>query len=176
MLNRLLQIAETSNRMGSVIEILSLQALARQSQGDLEGALAALARALLLAEPEGYVGVFVDEGPPMTALLGETARRGIAPAYVALLLRACGEATVPAGPGATTCPKRLAPAPLDEPLSKRELEVLQLMAAGKSNAEIAQVLVIAITTVKAHANSIFGKLSVASRTQAIAQARDLQLL
>ncbi len=112
----------------------------------------------------------------MAALLGEAARRGIAPPYVALLLHACGETNTLAGPRAATDPGPRAPAPLDEPLSKRELEVLHLMAAGKSNAEIARALVIAITTVKAHANSIFGKLGVRSRTQAIAQARELHLL
>ncbi|HZG68322.1 MAG TPA: LuxR C-terminal-related transcriptional regulator, partial [Herpetosiphonaceae bacterium] len=176
LLDRLLQRAESSGRIGSVIEILSLQALAWQSQGDLARALAALAHALLLAEPEGYVRVFADEGPPMAALLGEAARRGSAPPYVARLLQACGEASTLAGPRAATDPGPRAPAPLDEPLSKRELEVLHLMAAGKSNAEIARALVIAITTVKAHANSIFGKLGVRSRTQAIAQARELHLL
>jgi LuxR family maltose regulon positive regulatory protein len=176
LLECLLQRAETGGRIGSVIEILGLQALALQSQGDLAGALAALSRALLMAEPEGYLRVFADEGPSMAALLGEAGRRGIAPSYIALLLQSSGEANTLVEPRAATGPGHRAPVPLDEPLSKRELEVLRLMAAGKSNAEIARTLVIAITTVKAHANSIFGKLGVASRTQAIAQARELLLL
>jgi LuxR family maltose regulon positive regulatory protein len=89
LLDRLLQAAETGARMGSVIEILILRALALQTQGDLAGALAALERALTLAEPEGYVRLFADEGAPMIDLLRRAQARGSAPAYVALLLAAC---------------------------------------------------------------------------------------
>ena len=90
LLERLLQAAEEGERTGSVIEILVLQALAHQTQGDIPAALVPLERALTLAEPEGYVRMFVDEGPPMAVLLEEAAKHGIAPNYVRQLLTAFG--------------------------------------------------------------------------------------
>jgi LuxR family maltose regulon positive regulatory protein len=180
LLDRLLQAAEAGGRIGSVIAILNLQALALQIQHDLNAALTALARALALAESEGYVRIFVDAGVSMATLLREAQARRIAPTYVATLLAAFG--AVDAGTGSaplTNLPSSLAPTaspPLAEPLSRREVEVLHLIAAGKSNAEIARTLVIAISTVKTHTNTIFGKLGVRSRTHAVARAHELHLL
>jgi LuxR family maltose regulon positive regulatory protein len=179
LLDRLLHAAEAGGRSSSVIAILILRALAFQAQHDLHAALHTLTRVLMLAEPEGYVRVFVGEGAPMVTLLHAAYQRGMAPTYVAALLAASGTVdtgikSVPlSAPGATTLTSSH---PLVEPLSSRESEVLHLIAAGKSNAEIAHTLVIAVSTVKTHTNTIFGKLGVTSRTHAVARARDLHLL
>ncbi len=137
--------------------------------------MAALERALTMAEPEGYVRTFVDEGAPMAALLRRAAPRGVAaPAYVSKLLDALdAEAPMRRGP---TGPASPVAQPLEESLSERELEVLRLVAAGLSNRDIAQELVLATGTVKKHTNNIFTKLGVRNRTQAVAQARELGLL
>ncbi len=136
--------------------------------------MAALERALTMAEPEGYVRTFVDEGAPMAALLRRAASRGVAPAYLSKLLDALdSEASVRRGP---TGPASHVAQPLEEPLSERELEVLRLVAAGLSNRDIAQDLVLATGTVKKHTNNIFTKLNVSSRIQAVSQARDFNLL
>jgi LuxR family maltose regulon positive regulatory protein len=164
LLAQLLQAARAAGRMGSAIKILALQALAFQAQGDHGQALSALKQVLALAEPEGYMRTFVDEGPPMAKLLRHALSQGIAPSYVARLLAAFGETTEPTAQ------------PLVEPLSERELEVLRLVAAGLSNREIAQELVIAVSTVKSHTNHIYGKLGVKNRTQAAAWAKELNLL
>lgn len=126
-----------------------------------------LSRALLRAEPEGYIRLFVDEGEPIVALLRQAYARGMTPDYVATLLSAAG------------APERAAPAPtrsLLEPLTEREREVLGLLVAGLSNAATARELVISVGTVKSHINHIYGKLGVQSRSQAIARAHTLQLL
>ncbi len=136
--------------------------------------MAALERALTMAEPEGHVRTFVDEGEAMAALLRRAASRGVAPAYVSKLLDAL-DAEAPMRQGPTGPPSPVAQ-PLEEPLSERELEVLRLVAAGLSNRDIAQELVLATGTVRKHINNIFGKLNVRSRTQAAAQARELGLL
>ena len=134
--------------------------------------MAALERALTMAEPEGYVRTFVDEGAPMAALLRRAASRGVAPAYVSKLLDALdAEAQMRRGSTALASPTAQ---PLEEPLSERE--VLRRIAAGLSNRDIAQDLVLATGTVKKHTNNIFTKLGVRSRTQAVAQARELGLL
>ena len=163
----LLEVVEAAGRIGSMIKILALQAHAFQAQGDVDPALSALERALSLAEPEGYVRTFVDEGEPMARLLRRAMAQGIAPNYVSKLLAAFGEAVEP--------PPSVVQ-PLIEPLSERELEVLRLIAAGLSNREIAQELVVAVSTVKSHINHIYGKLAVTSRTQAVAKAQALDLL
>jgi LuxR family maltose regulon positive regulatory protein len=173
LLARLLELAESRGWMGKAIEILVLQALAYQGRGDTGEALAALGRALAIAEPEGYLRTFVDEGPPMLQLLSEAAERGIAPDYALRLLDAFGEATPePAAPSSVV---RRSSA-LVEPLSERELEVLRLIAEGFTNAEIAQRLFLALNTVKVHTRNIYGKLEVHNRTQAVARARELDLL
>jgi LuxR family maltose regulon positive regulatory protein len=146
------------------IEIRILQALAASHEGQ---ALFYLAEALTMAESEGYVRIFVDQGKALVPLLRKAAHRGITPGYVARLLSAMADSS-----GA---PPSLAQ-PLIEPLSERETEVLQLLAAGKSNQAIAAELVLSVGTVKAHNSNIYGKLGVRSRTQAVARARELNLL
>jgi LuxR family maltose regulon positive regulatory protein len=180
LLERLLADAEAKARMGSVLDILIVRALAQWAQETHADALVTLERALLLAAPEGFVRRFVDEGPVMAAMLQASVARGIMPDYITRLLAVFPQ-TMNDERG--TLQEELAAhrsslivQPLVEPLSVRELEVLRLIASGKSNAEVARTLVIAISTVKTHTNSIFSKLQVTSRTQAIALARDLQLL
>jgi len=165
LLARLHQTAEAAGRWGSVIEILALRALALQAQGNLAQAMTSLERALRLAEPEGYVRLFVDEGTPMAALLRRAVAQGIKLNYVNRLLAALREAA------------QLATIqPLAEPLTRRELQVLRLLATDLSNQEIAETLVIAMGTIKTHIRNIYGKLDVHSRIQAIHRARDLTLL
>jgi LuxR family maltose regulon positive regulatory protein len=175
LLERLLAAAEEGGRQGSVIEILLLQALAHQAQGDIPAALVPLERALTLAEPEGYVRIFVDEGLPMAQLLSEAAAHGIMPDYTAKLL-----AVFAAEEQKSEDVSHLPPAPpaqsLIEPLSQRELEVLRLIAQGLSNREISERLFLALSTVKGHNRIIFSKLMVQRRTEAVARARELGLL
>src|SRR6266571_2414027 len=171
LLDRLLQDAETKARMGSVLEILVLRALALEAQGNRTGALSTLERVLVFAEPEGYLRLFVDEGTPMRALLRHAYARSIVPGYVSTLLKAFGEQNVSNLP--LTSPR---PSPLAEPLTEREREVLQLLLEGASNREIARCLVLSVNTVKRHVYNLCGKLGVQSRTQAISRARDLNLL
>jgi len=167
LLNRLLRDAEAKARMGSVLEILVLQALALEAQGNRTSALSTLEQALLQASPEGYIRLFVDEGEPMLTLLHQAHARSRIPGYVAVLLRAFGEQVV------SDLPR---PSPLAEPLTEREREVLRLLLAGASNREIARRLVLSVNTVKRHVYNLCGKLGVQSRAQAIARARDLNLL
>jgi len=171
LLDQLQASAEANARLGSVLEILVLRALAHQAQGDLTSALSTLERVLVLAAPEGYIRLFVDEGPPMLALLRQVYARGIVFDYVATLLVAFGERQVPALP-----PPSPGPDSLVEPLTEREREVLRLLLEGASNREIARRLVLSVNTVKRHVYNLCGKLGVQSRTQAIARARTLNLL
>ncbi len=164
---RLLGTAEATERTGTVIEIQVLQALALQAKRDLAQALSTLERALALAEPAGYVRVFLDEGELMARLLFQARAHHLGTLYLAELLSA-----LPQEP-ATALP---APQPLVEPLSARELEVLKLIAAGHSNEEIASTLIISVKTAKRHISNIYGKLGVKSRTQAVALARELKLV
>jgi LuxR family maltose regulon positive regulatory protein len=179
-LERLLESAESEGRMGQAMEILMLRALALESRGDTEEAMDLLQRALSLAAPEGFVRLFLDEGPPMAALLStflrrrrEDGSRGDAPGeYAGELLRRFAVEVAPSDGGRAPA----APVPGLEPLSERELEVLQLLAAGRSNAEIARELFLAVGTVKAHLHRIYGKLLVRNRAEAIARSRELGLL
>jgi LuxR family maltose regulon positive regulatory protein len=183
LLQRLLTAAETGDRTTRVIEILALQALVCQAKDDVPRAMAALQRALTLAESGGFFQVFVDEGPSMGLLLHEAASRGMAPDYARRLLvafpvtqPASAVSSVPyVGPPPSDDP-RPPPSPLVEPLSQREIEVLELIAEGLTNPEIAARLYLALNTVKAHTRNIYGKLDVHSRTQAIARSRQLGLL
>jgi LuxR family maltose regulon positive regulatory protein len=173
LLERLLQAAEEGGRTGSVIEILVLQALARHAQGNIPHALDPLEHALTLAEPEGYVRLFLDEGPPMARLLYETVTRGIAPGYARRLLAAFPMPEPEQdGPPNTQAPG----SGLIEPLSERELQVLQLIAEGLTNPEIASRLFLSLHTIKVHTRNIYGKLGVHNRTGAVARARALEIL
>ena len=178
LLEHLCQKVEGEGRTGSAIEILTVQAIALQAQGEIDQALATLERTLSLAEPEGYVRTFVDEGEPMTKLLRLAASRGIAKKYVRKLLASFQRPILGAESKLKVLPAEgaVALSPLVEPLSERELEVLQLIAAGMSNREIAEKLIIGEGTVKTHINNIYSKLDVQSRTQAIGRARELKLL
>ena len=175
LLERLLKEAEEGGRMGSVIEILVLQALAYYAHGDPPAALKPLQKALTLAEPEGYVRMFVDEGPPMSQLLLELALRGIMPDYTDKLLAAF-EAEQPGS--AVESPLRTPPAeqPLTEPISQRELEVLRMFKTELSGPEIARELVIALSTVRTHTKSIYSKLNVNNRRAAVKRAVELNLI
>ncbi|MBK8904454.1 MAG: tetratricopeptide repeat protein [Anaerolineaceae bacterium] len=170
LLNRLLTAAEAGGRTGSVLEILVQQALAHEAQGHVAAALESLARALALAEPEGYVRIFVDEGQSMATLLKKIkAKVSGLQAYVSKLLAAfAGQSTG----GAAASSEQ----PLVEPLSDRELEVLQLVAQGLTNRQIAERLYLALSTVKGHNRVIYGKLNVSRRTEAVARARELGIL
>jgi LuxR family transcriptional regulator, maltose regulon positive regulatory protein len=171
LLARLLSDAEAKARMSSVLEILLLRSLAFDTQGNKTQALRSLERALLLAEPEGYVRLFVDEGMLMLALLREAQRHGLALDYLTRLLFAFDTEHI-------SDPVSPIPAnhTLLEPLTARERDVLRLLVAGLTNAAIAQELVITLGTVKRHVNSIYGKLGVQSRTQAVARAHAMHLL
>jgi LuxR family maltose regulon positive regulatory protein len=176
LLQRLLEAAEAGGRISSVIEILLLQALASQAGGDSMQAMAALEHALTLAEPRGFVRAFADEGPPLARLLYQAAQLGTAPEYVRRLLAAFPVVE----PEQTGAPHKASHSrrsePLIEPLSDRELEVLALIAEGMTNPEIASRLFLALNTIKGHTRSIYGKLDVHNRTQAVARARALGLL
>jgi LuxR family maltose regulon positive regulatory protein len=172
LLERLLKAAEEGGRKGSVIEILVLQAIAYHAQGDLPAALLPLQHALALAEPEGYVRMFLDEGSSMMQLLREASAREIMPDYTDKLL-----AAFEAEKRKSEDKPDLPPAqPLIDPLSQRELKILQLIAQGLSNREIGERLFLALDTIKGHNRKIFDKLQVQSRTEAIARARELGLL
>jgi LuxR family maltose regulon positive regulatory protein len=164
-LERLLRAAEEGGRTGRVLEILVLQALAHQARGDIPVALAALQRALTLAEPEGYVRVFVDEGPPMASLLRAAAKHGIARDYVRRLL-AAGTATE------DTSPIKQA---LIDPLSERELDVLRLLGTELDGPAIARELMVSLNTMRTHTKNIYAKLAVTSRRAAVRRAAELGL-
>lgn len=165
LLERLRVAAEATGRMGSKIKVLVLQALAYKARDDESRALVTLGRALELAEPEGYVRTFLDEGAPMATLLRSALTKAISPGYASRLLGAFGSSS-----------ERLPAGALSEPLSERELEVLRLIASGMSNAEISRALFVSLATVKKHINNIYRKLGTHSRTSALARARELDLL
>ena len=149
-----------------MIEILVLQALAHQAQGDIPPALVSLERALTLAEPEGYVRIFVDEGPPMAALLQEAAKHGTAANYVRQLRAAFGKAE------GTTPVTQL----LIEPLSERELDVLRLLTTELNGPEIARELLVSLNTMRTHTKNTYNKLGVNNRRAAVHRAEELDLL
>lgn len=177
LIERLLLAAEDGGRTGSVIEILLLQALAYEAQGDIPAALVPLERALTLSEPEGYVCVFVDEGLPMARLLGETAVSETMPTYTNKLLAVLeAEEHKFTDNSIPSSAQSLVDPPLVDPLSKRELEILTLIAAGLKNKEIAANLFMSINTVHYHTKNIYGKLGVHNRTKAVTEAKKLNLL
>jgi LuxR family maltose regulon positive regulatory protein len=167
LLNRLLAAAEAQARTGSMIKVLVVLALAHEAQGEVAAAWVALERALALAEPEGYVRLFVNEGEPMRGLLGQVAAGN----YGQRILAAFGKE----GNGP------VAAAPVEgaayvEPLTPRELEILRLIAAGMRNQEIAEQLFISLATVKRHIANAYGKLGVSHRMEAVVRANELNLL
>jgi LuxR family maltose regulon positive regulatory protein len=183
LLDRLLTSAASQHRVGSLIEINILLALARSARGDEPSALDAVAEAVTLANDQDWLRVFVDEGAPMAALLGRlVAKRGrdLAASGVSLgYLSRLGAAIRPeaTSPGDRLAASRTPVIPgLIEALSQRELEVLRLLAAGKANREIAAELFVTIDTVKKHITHIFEKIGTTNRTEAAARARELGLL
>jgi ATP/maltotriose-dependent transcriptional regulator MalT len=154
------------------IKILVLQTLVLAESSDKAKALQALGRALTLAEPGGFIRIFVDEGVPMSQLLSEAAHQGIMPDYVRKLL-AIFNAKDQKSENKSSLPSAQ---PLIEPLSQRELEVLRLISQGLSNREIGERLFLALSTVKGHTRILFDKLQVQRRTEAVARARELGLL
>jgi LuxR family maltose regulon positive regulatory protein len=181
LLERLLEAAEAGGRWGRAIEILTLKALVLQSQDDEPGAVGTLQRALALAEPEGYVRAFANEGAPMASLLKllhknrktqpADAKLGASSDYVGkLLLATLGQDTV------SSAGARGRSGLLVERMSEREVEVLRLLASGISNQEIAAKLFVSLDTVKTHLKHIYGKLGVHNRTQAVAKAEELDLI
>jgi LuxR family transcriptional regulator, maltose regulon positive regulatory protein len=166
LLERLLSAAEEGERTGSVIEILVLRALARQALGDVPAALASLERTMTLAEPEGYVRVFAEAGPPMASLLKVASRQGIARDYVRRLLAAV-TGTEHGSPGKQG---------LIDPLSERELDVLRLLGTELGGPAIARELTVSLNTMRTHTKSIYAKLGVTNRRAAVRRAADLDLL
>ena len=165
LLERLLRAAETGQRTGSVIEILVVQALAHQARADVPAALTSLQRAVTLAEPEGYVRIFAEGGPPMASLLRAVSKQGTAPNYVRRLLAAINKAedSTPANNG------------LIEPLSARELDVLRLLGTDLDGPEIARNLIVSLNTVRTHTRNVYAKLGVNNRRAAVRRAKELDL-
>jgi len=173
LLSQLLEAVEAGEHTAGMIEILMLQALASHIGGDTDRAILSLDRAIALAEPGGFIRIFVDEGPPMARLLYEALGRGIYPEYVRRLLAAFPSPETEEVPESQT---QAGEFDWVEPLSERELEVLQLIAEGLTNREIGDRLYLAPNTIKVHNRTIFGKLGVNSRTKAVAKARVMGLL
>ena len=165
LLERLLTVAQEGHRTGSVIELLMLQALGHQARGNPSVARAVLDEALTLAEPEGYVRLFLDEGPPMVDLLRNAAGHGGADGYAGLLLAW-------AGPGVGS--GRLQQG-LVEPLSDRELDVLRLLRSELDGPDIARELMVSLNTMRTHTRNIYTKLGVNSRRAAVRRAEELDL-
>jgi LuxR family maltose regulon positive regulatory protein len=174
-LERLRQQSEAKGLADERLKVMVLQAVALHAQGEQEKAVNVLGDAVALAEPDGFIRTFIDEGLPMAQLLAEAATRTMMPAYTGRLVAAfeaekqksAGEVEIRPSPRAQ---------PLIDPLSQRELEVLQLIAQGLSNGEIGERLFLALDTVKGHNRKIFDKLQVQRRTEAVARARELGLL
>ena len=175
LLARLLEAAEADERIGSIIEILVVQALAYEAKGDVAGAIASLERALTLAEPEGHIRIFAEAGAPMARLLHEAANRSITPDYTNKLLIAL-EIWGQKLEDIATPTLSPSPNPLIEPLSPRELDILRLLNTELSGPEIARELVVALSTVRTHTKSIYCKLNVNNRRAAIKRATDLDLI
>jgi len=164
LLDKLLAAAETGGRGGSMNEILVLQSLAFEAQGRLLEAIAPLRKALLLAEPEGYVRLFTDEGTPMATLLDEAGRRAILPEYVRRLRRSFPPSGDASGVEAA------------ESLSPRELAVLEMLATELTGPQIARELFVSLNTLRTHTKHIFEKLAVSTRPAAVRRAREQGLI
>jgi LuxR family transcriptional regulator, maltose regulon positive regulatory protein len=188
LLERLLGAAEGGGRIGSVIQILVLQALAYQAQGNRSLGLVPLQRAVSLAEPEGYIHIFVAEGKPMAELLTRISAKEGTPrveAYILKLLSACDEHKE-IGPSGSTFKEKnrpsilekqaVSPHPLIEPLSERELEVLRLLRTELNGPEITRELMVSLSTLRTHTQNIYAKLGVNNRRAAVRRAEELDLL
>lgn len=172
-LEGLLEAAQMGGDITREIELLILQALTFQSGGDMNQALAIIEKCFNLGEPRGFCRIFVDEGQPMARLLYKALDRSIAPNYVNRLLQAFPiDEPEEIEPSVSQVPE----SGFIEPLSEREIEVLQLIAEGLTNPEIAARLILSLYTVKTHTRNIYGKLGVNNRTQAVAKARTLGIL
>jgi len=173
LLARLLETAEARGHTSRALEILMLQALAFKAEGDTGRAITTLERALTLAEPKGFIRTFVDEGSLMAHLLYEALTRGIKPDYARRLLAAFPTEELEKTDSLKT---GVPDSELVEPLSEREIEVLQLIAEGLTNPEIAARLFLSLNTIKVHTRNIYAKLSVNNRIQAVARANSLGIL
>lgn len=170
LLERLRHQIEAKGWQDERLRVMVLQAVALHAHGEIDTALQVLSEALVLAEPGGLIRIFVDEGAPLAELLSKMQHNSARQqAYIHTLLASFGHATA-------SQPVSFNQDALIEPLSQRELEVLQLIAQGCSNREIGKRLFLALDTVKGHNRRIFEKLQVQRRTEAIARARELGLL
>jgi LuxR family maltose regulon positive regulatory protein len=176
-LRPLRQRAENANWVAFAIRILIAESLALQAQGHIDQAMISLARALSLAEAGGFAQVFVDEGAPMSELLRQAAARGIEADYAGKLLAAIkSQAWRSKISDREAAQRNLKPETLIEPLTERELEVLRLLSTSLSSTEMAEELFISVNTVRSHIRTIYSKLDVHSRYEAVARARELNLL
>jgi len=175
LLNRLLKTALEGERTKSLIEIHILKALVHESQGDITSALIELKHALKLAEPEGFVLLFVNEGEVMAGLLSKVILRGAVSGFANKVF-SFFEVNDQAPQSKSYKSAVTNDQALIEPLSPRELEVLQLIAQGLSNREISERLYLALSSIKGHNQKIFNKLQVQRRTEAVSRARELELL
>ncbi|MBE9101897.1 LuxR C-terminal-related transcriptional regulator [Vacuolonema iberomarrocanum] len=175
LLTQLLAAAEAQERTGSIIKILVVLALAREAQGDLSAAVTSLERALTLAEPEGHIRIFAECGAPMVQLLQECMNRNITPTYTQRLLTALETWGQPQD-DAPIASVGASPQTLIEPLSQRELEVLRLLNTELTGPEIANELVVALSTVRTHTKRIYSKLNVTNRRAAVKRAAELDLI
>jgi LuxR family maltose regulon positive regulatory protein len=173
-LSKLLDSAESGEQWGRVVDLLLLQALIFENQNNRAGALKSLSRALNMAEVEEYIRTFADGGQPVARLLGEVARIEGATEYLDRVLSAFPAGDVEGRISTKSAPRRSLT--MVDSLSDRELEVLQLIAEGLTNKEIAARLYLSPGTVKVHAHNIYSKLDVSGRTQAVAKARSLNIL
>jgi LuxR family maltose regulon positive regulatory protein len=148
------------------LQVIVLQAVASQAHGDMDTAVHLLGEALTLAEPGGFIRLFVDEGPPMAALLREAANHGTAPTYVRQVRAAFGEAD----------DRMHSTQRLSEPLSERERDVLRLLRTELTGPEIASGLMVSLNTMRTHTNNIYAKLGVNNRRAAVHRAEELQLV
>ncbi|MGZ6316620.1 MAG: LuxR C-terminal-related transcriptional regulator [Anaerolineales bacterium] len=164
---------ETKGWQDERLKAMVLQSVALQADGEQHKAVQLLGEALALAQPNGFLRIFVDEGAPMARLLCEAESRGIMPDYIGQLLAAFESDAQQMEHKPDLSP---AAGPCNELLTQRELEVLQLIAQGLSNQQVSERLFLALDTVKGHNRRIYGKLQVQSRTEAIARARELGLL
>ena len=170
-LTRLQDVAELGDRYLRVLELLLLRALAAQTNDDLPQALMLLEKALTLGESKGFIRIFVDEGPALARLLYAALQQDITPVYVQRII-----AAFPVETPQPTESRLTNEGEWVEPLTDREVEILQLLAAGFTNPVIGSRLYLATNTVKAHLRNIYGKLGVNNRTQAVARARGLGII